>query len=99
MKQSNRSNAAFVLASPEPTTVALLVVLDAVLRPHRGLLVQTAAQHLGGRHRDPEDVVHDVVLAVLEGHLEIAQEPARALLDLLKAVAARAAGRRRARTD
>jgi len=88
MSHSTHSSAALVL-SPA-STPGLRVVLDAVVRTNRALLVQTARAHLPGRHHLAEDVVQDVCLAVLEGAVPLSSDPKVALLDMLGAVAAMA---------
>jgi hypothetical protein len=76
-------------ATPDPRVQR--VVLDAVIRNHRALLVRTARENLVGRRRqDAEDVVQDVCLAVLEGEIVLSVDLKVALLELLRAVAAAA---------
>ena len=95
MKKFNRCNAAFVLASTgELSTVHVSVVLDVVIRAHRDQLVLTARQLLGNYRQDADDIVQDVCLDVLEGRLDIGEDPSQALEDLRAAVAARAIAHR-----
>jgi DNA-directed RNA polymerase specialized sigma24 family protein len=102
MNKSNRSHAALDLFTDETDAAAesvtaradARVVLDAVVRAHRDLLVLTARQILGNFRQDAEDIVQDVCLVALEGDLEIAEDPAQALDALLGEVARRARAHR-----
>jgi DNA-directed RNA polymerase specialized sigma24 family protein len=85
MNRSSQSAAAVVI-TPVPAA-HVRVVLDAIVRAHRPLLVRTAAEHLGTQRQHAEDIVQDVCLAVLEGQVELSPDPRAALLDVLKAVA------------
>lgn len=89
------SSAARALVLPPDAAPSVRVVLDAVVRAHRPLLVQVARDHLGPRGQDAEDIVEDVCLAVLEGTVPLSPAPAVALLDLMTAVAHAATRRRR----
>jgi hypothetical protein len=85
MNRSSQSAAAVVIVPV--STAHVRVVLDAVVRAHRPLLVRTAAEHLEHLRQDAEDIVQDVCLAVLEGQVALSPDPRTALLDVLKAVA------------
>ncbi len=61
-------------------------MLEAVIRAHRWQLVATARQHLRNRPHDAEDIVQDVCVDVLEGHLELRMDPEGAYADMLGAV-------------
>jgi len=65
------------------------VVLDAVIRAHRRQLVCTARQHLGKRRQDADDLVQEICLDVLEGHLALPRDPSAALDELLREIVAR----------
>jgi DNA-directed RNA polymerase specialized sigma24 family protein len=83
--------ATVVVSAPALDPRLQRVVLDAVIRRHRALLVRTASENLVGRRRqDAEDVVQDVCLAVLEGEIVLSADVRVALLELLRAVAAEA---------
>jgi DNA-directed RNA polymerase specialized sigma24 family protein len=97
MSKSNRRNAAIALYACNPSAAPEHVrpVLDAVIRGHRGLFVQTAEQLLEDLAQDAEDIVQDVCLAVLEGDLAISPDPVRAFDQLHAAVARKAIAHRR----
>ena len=97
MSESNRRNAAIALYAYNLSAAPAHVrpVLDAVVRGHRGLLVQTAEQLLEHLAQDAEDIVQDVCLAVLEGDLAISPDPVQAFDDLHAAVARMAIAHRR----
>jgi hypothetical protein len=84
MSRSNRSAAASVpftrSSRPGP------IFLEALIRAHHDLLVQTARHHLGNYRSEAEDVVQDVYLSILQGHVVISADPCEALDDLLQAV-------------
>ncbi len=85
----NRPNHSAAASVPSPASAPdLRVILDAVVRSSRPLLVQIARVHLGSRRALVEDVVQDACLAVLEGQVRLSSDPKTALLDLLRAVAA-----------
>jgi DNA-directed RNA polymerase specialized sigma24 family protein len=88
MTKSNRSNAALALPASNLSAAPAHArpVLDAVIRAHRGRLVQTAEQLLEHPAQDAEDVVQDVCLAVLEGDLAISPDPVQAFDDVQAAV-------------
>jgi DNA-directed RNA polymerase specialized sigma24 family protein len=67
------------------------VVLEAVIRAHRWQLVAVARQHLGNDRRYAEDLVQDLCVDVLEGHLPLPGDPTEALVALLREVVERAA--------
>ena len=91
MHRSTRSSAAPVF--PTASDLEVRVILDAVVRSSRPLLIQIAREHLEGRRQNAEDLVQDVCLAVLEGTVVLSSDPRAALLDMLRAVAARASSR------
>jgi DNA-directed RNA polymerase specialized sigma24 family protein len=97
MSQSSRRNAAIALHAHDqsPTPAHVRPVLDAIVRAHRGVLVQTAAELLEHLAQDAEDIVQDACLAVLEGDLSISPDPVQAFDDLHAAVARRAIAHRR----
>ena len=97
MSESNRRNAAIALYAYNLSAAPAHVrpVLDAVVRAHRGLLVQTAEQLLEKLAQDAEDIVQDVCLAVLEGDLAISPDAVQAFDDLHAAVARKAIAHRR----
>jgi DNA-directed RNA polymerase specialized sigma24 family protein len=61
MTKSNRRNAAIALYAYDLSAAPAHVrpVLDAVIRAHRGLLVQTAEQLLEDLAQDADDIVQD----------------------------------------
>jgi len=97
MTKSNRRNAAIALYAYNLSAAPAHVrpVLDAVVRAHRALLVQTAEQLLEDLAQDADDIVQDACLAVLEGDLAISPDPVQALDDLHAAVARMAIAHRR----
>jgi hypothetical protein len=98
MTKSNRRNAAIALYAYDLSAAALAhvrPVLDAVVRAHRGLLVQTAEQLLEDLAQDAEDIVQDACLAVLEGDVAISPDPVQALDDVHAAVARMAIAHRK----
>ena len=101
MNKSNRNSAApvYFTSTGEPSTVHVSVVLDVVIRAHRDQFVQTARQLLGNQRQDAEDIVQDVCLDVLEGNLDIGEDPSQAFDDLRAAVAGRAMAHRQGRDD
>jgi hypothetical protein len=68
------------------------IVLEAVLRSHRWQLVSVARHHLGNERRLAEDVVQDLCLEVLEGHLVLSSDPTEALDELLREIIERCDG-------
>jgi hypothetical protein len=68
------------------------IVLEAVLRSHRWQLVSVARQHLGNERHLAEDVVQDLGLEVLEGHLVLSSDPTEALDELLREIIDRCDG-------
>ncbi len=88
MSHATRTATAPVLTTAP--TLDVRVILDAVIRTHRPLLLQTARDLLRSRRHRADDVVQDVCLAVLEGAIELSVDPRTALLDMLRAVAAEA---------
>ena len=73
-------------------TASLPLVLGLLVRAHHDQLVATARGHLGNLRRDAEDIVQDVLLAALEGELELPLAPMSDTLDaLLGEIADRAA--------
>jgi DNA-directed RNA polymerase specialized sigma24 family protein len=71
-----------IFANPDHET------LVHIISAYRELLVTTAEQRCGSLS-DAEDIVQDVCLDALEGHLDISTDPSRALDDLLRAVTSR----------
>lgn len=63
--------------------------IDALIHGHRDALVAVARNTPRGRRDDPEDIVQDVCLAVLDGELRLSRNPERALDQLFDAVCAR----------
>lgn len=63
--------------------------LDAVVRAYRPRLLAAARRHLRRYAQCPDEVVQDVCLSVLEGHITLAADPSRAFERLLTEIIVR----------
>jgi DNA-directed RNA polymerase specialized sigma24 family protein len=78
-------------SSPRPSG-AHARVIRTLARRERDHLVLIARRHLGALRENAEDLVHDVVLAALQGDLYLSPTRALALDDLVHAVISAADG-------
>jgi len=78
---------AIPIATPSPRpSGAHARIIRTLARRERDHLVLIARRHLGALRENAEDLVHDVVLAALQGDLYVSSSRALALDDLLHAV-------------
>jgi hypothetical protein len=74
------------------TEAQLRAVLEAVIRGHRWQLVAAARRHLRGDCGYAEDLVQDLCVDTLRGHLPLPADPTEALVALLREVIERCEG-------